>query len=63
MMPFWLAADTKQAKRWTFKPSGAESDLDFNSELDQGYFTVFFLHGLLRMVRQPAYFLGYKCEG
>lgn len=29
-----------RAKHWTFKPSGAECDLEFNSELDQGHFTV-----------------------
>lgn len=47
---------------WTFKPSGADTDLDFNSELDQGYFTLFFLHGLLHMVGQRAYFPVCKCE-
>lgn len=47
---------------WTFKPSGADADLDFNSELDQGYFTLFFLHGLLHMVGQHAYFPVCKCK-
>lgn len=35
---FRMAADTQQTKSRTFKPGGAASDLDFNSELGYGYF-------------------------
>lgn len=50
------------AQHWTFKPSRADSDLDFNSKLDHEYLNVSFHHGLPHPLGQHAYFQSYKCK-